>query len=495
LQPGCEEVSVRFPSSNVLAGCRGGRVSFVATTLAAGALAAGVAESLFAAPVAPAPLARDEEFVIRFSGTPSIRKVLGGGIRLATPPASGVPSPRGTFVAGRPMIDPANGRSVVVRPEAVREYFQIVEGLFRADAAAAAERLLDKVERTGKLELLAQVDQGLRTALGPLVGTRLDDPDVWAIIPSQLADTTADDDDPLTLDPGDSPLEPLRTRVAGDDARWRAYLVDGDINAFAELSQNSEFERFFHPVDASTGVSESTSVLRQREHRRVLMRRTKNLVSFLPEVPSRADLSDAGYAAGTAFNVAVNGSLRGIAKDIRPFGGGVVRIVRGLATLDVAPDTGDGGTFLGGLSSTATGPAAPPRVVNQTPPNGESFIDPTTDWEDPDNQFTVPIPQRRYFVYRLRFDRPLDPRTVNASTITVRKVASLDAFGNETPVNVPVAAGVFLLQKRLGEILVEVTPETNLDPQSRYGLVVSGDVKSLDGTKMGADYVSGAISR
>ncbi len=486
---------MRFPSARTVAVTRRGRISFVATTLVAGALAAGVAESLFAAPAAPAPLARDEEFVIRFSGTPSIRRVLDGGIRLATPPASGVPSPRGTFVAGRPMLDPANGRSVVVRPEAVREYFQIVEGLGRADAATAAGRLLDKVERTGKLDLLANIDTALRTTLGPLAGTRLDDPNVFAIFPSQLADFTADDDDPLTLDAGDSPLEPLRTRIAGDDARWRAYLVDGDINAFSELSQNSEFERFFHAVETSTGTAESSSVLRRREHRRVLMRRTRNLVSFLPEVPSRADLSDAGYAAGTAFNVAVNGSLRGIAKDIRPFSGGVMRFVRGLATLDVAPDTGDGGTFLGGLSSTATGPAAPPRVVNQTPPNGESFIDPTTDWEDPDNQFTVPIPQRRYFVLRLRFDRPLDPRTVNASTITIVKRASLDAVGNETPVNVPVAAGVFLLQKRLGDVLVEVTPETNLDPQSRYEIVVSGDVKGLDGTKMGTGYVAGCLTR
>lgn len=468
---------------------------FVAATLAAGAAAAAVADGLFAAPAAPGPLARDEEFVIRFTGTANLRKIQSGGIALATPPASGQRSPRGTFVLGRQLIDPATGRAVVVRPEAVREYFQLVKGLDRTDAQTAAERVLEKVERTGKLDLLDQIDVALRTTLGALAGTRLDDPGVFAIYPSQLVDTTDDNDDPLTLDPGDSPLEAYRTRIAGDDARWRAYLVDGDINAFSTLEQNPEFERFFRPVDPATGNRDSTTVLRRREYRRPLMRRTKNLVSFLPEVPSRPDLTDCGYSAGTPFNVAVNGSLRAGAKDIRPLRGGVLKLIRGLATLDVVPDSGDGGLFLGAVASSGTAVSAPPRVINQTPPNGESFVDPTTDWEEPDNQFIVPIPQRRPFEVRLRFDRPLDPRTVNESTFTITKKAVISGLGVETPVNVPLAVGVFLAQKRLGEVLVEITPATNLDPSSRYEVAVSGAVKSLDGTPMGAGFVTSVQAR
>ena len=76
-----------------------------------------------------------------------------------------------------------------------------------------------------------------------------------------------------------------------------------------------------------------------------------------------------------------------------------------------------------------------PRVINQTPPNGEAFIDSTTDWEDPDNQFTVLLPARRTFTVRLRFAQPLDPRSVSPATFTMTKTAQIDAAGVETAVS------------------------------------------------------------
>jgi len=90
----------------------------------------------------------------------------------------------------------------------------------------------------------------------------------------------------------------------------------------------------------------------------------------------------------------------------------------------------------------------------------------------------------------VRFSRPLDPRTADAAHFSVRKVGSLDGVGNETPVDEPVAVGVFLAQRRTGEILVEITPWQNPDPQSRYELRVEADVLGLDGTPLGTPFVS-----
>jgi hypothetical protein len=385
---------------------------------------------------------------------------------------SEVSGPRGTFVSGRPLVDPSTAQQVVVRPEALREYFVLSQGLSVADADVEAARVLARVERTGRLDLLDEIDAGLRQMFGPTAGTRLDDPAVNAFYPP-----------PGAADPEDAALRRL---VAGDDVLWRSYLADGDVSAFSTLSGNPSMERFYHPVDPETGVPSRASLLRQREHRRVLMRRSRTSVTFLPDVPMRADLTDAAYTAGATYELSVSRRFGGGARDCVTESAGVVRFLRRVASFLVADDTGDGGLFLGGAQpTTTTGTPNPPRVVNVTPPAGETFIDRTTDWEDPDNQFTVPLPARRLFVIRVRFSRPLDPRTVDAAHFTLTKTAVFDALGNETPVNVPVSIGPWLSQRRTGEVLVEITPFANLDPQSRYRLEVLGTVKGLDGTELG----------
>jgi hypothetical protein len=123
-----------------------------------------------------------------------------------------------------------------------------------------------------------------------------------------------------------------------------------------------------------------------------------------------------------------------------------------------------------------------------TPPPGESFVDPTTDWEDPDDQFTVPVAARRKFVIRLRFARPLDPRTVDEAHFTLTKTATYDAAGNETATSVPAQVGVRLFQLRMGEVVVEMQPVRDLDPQSKYRLDVLGTVRGLDGTPLSAAF-------
>jgi hypothetical protein len=445
----------------------------LAAPLAAGGLLAAWGEHVFAAPSPPAPLARDEAFVVRLARPTSLFAFVDAA-RLA---ARGGVEPNGLFVSGRPLLDRATGRQVVVRPEALREYYEIVRGLSREDADIAAAKVLSRVEKTGNVSLLEPVDAALRQMFGPTAGTRLDDPAVLAFVPPYGVTDAAG--------------AALRTVVAGDDTLWHAYVF-GDINAFETLATNPGYERFVHPIDPATGVPSAESVLRQREHRRVLMRRDRTSVTFLPDVPMRASLTDAAYLAGTTYELSVARRYGAGAMSLTPERGGVVRFVHRLATFTVAGDPGDGGPFLGGLQDASTGTSVgatvAPRVVNMTPPPGESFVDPTTDWEDPDDEYLVPVAARRMFVIRLRFARPLDPRTVDEAHFTLTKTATYDAAGNETAISVPAAIGVTLFQLRMGEVVVDVQPVRSLDPQSKYRLDVLGTVRGLDGTPMGAAF-------
>src|SRR5262245_1028569 len=433
------------------------------------------ADRLLAADPVPAAIARDESFVVRLT-RPASLAAFEKGAYFATYGGTGNERALGTWVSGRPLIDPASGREVVVRPEALREYYATLGGRTIAEADAESARVLARAERTGDLDQLNAIHTELKLIFGESAGARLDEPGVTAFCPR--------------FGVTEYPATALRRLIAGDDELWKSYLINGDLGAFATLAADASIERFQHPIDMETGMPSASSLLRQREHRRVLMRRTRTAVTFLPQIPMRADLADAAYAAGATYELSLTKRFAGGVRDVLTEGGQVAKFVRRVAGLRVGDDSGDGGAFLGGVrTAPAGGTPDPPRIVNITPPDGESFIDPTTDWEDPDNQFTTPIPSRRSFVVRLRFSRPLDPRTVDAAHVTLKKTATLDSVGNETPVSVPVATGVWLSQSRMGEVLVEVTPFTNLDPQSKYAVEVLGTVKALDGTPLGETVV------
>jgi hypothetical protein len=149
---------------------------------------------------------------------------------------------------------------------------------------------------------------------------------------------------------------------------------------------------------------------------------------------------------------------------------------------------GNGGLFLGGTPWTGGLEVEPARIVNMTPPDGEDTIDPSTDWENPDNQYLVSIPQRKPFVVRLRFSRPLDPRTVDAAHFTVTKTGVVDFGGNVTSVNIPLAVSVTLTQTRMGEILVTMQPIGKPDPSAVYHVGVSETVRALDGRPLATGF-------
>lgn len=376
----------------------------------------------------------------------------------------------GDLVRGEPLVDAETGRRVVIRPEAVREYFQFVKQLDRQQARRKAERLIRRVERSGRLRLLDRLDRRLGEHLD-LAGhsaLRLDDPDVDATFPATAVPELRPLDDPHTR------LLTYRRAIAGHDDLWRNHL-DGDFTAFPELAANPDYERFFHPIDPETSVPSANSVLRDREHRRMLVRRSARRVTFLPRLPVRADLSDAGLVPGAEYALDVQRPLRGARRLLSALGG-AARLARdGRATLSVSSDTPLAG------AGPASLPVAP-RVVNVTPPDGEELVPVATDWEDPDDHNVVAPSAGSRFVVRLRFADALDPRTVHEGSFRLARVARDVGTPDETVVFEPVECEVRLVQSRLGQVRVELLPVLGaLDGGSRYELRVGMTVRALDG--------------
>jgi hypothetical protein len=429
----------------------------------------------------------DEEIAILFNSAVFPSSVGPDTILIRTGATQGEQA-NGRFVVGRFMYDRASQRRVVIRPEAVREYYQLVKGYSREDAQRLAERTIDRIEKNGQFSTLRKIDRALQDFFGPTygAGTRLDDETVFAPYPAPL-------------NPGDS-LLPYRERIAGDDALWQDYLVNANYDAFAQLGQNPEYERFYHRVDSATGVADAQSVLRSRTYRQVLIDRRKGTrVMFVPEIPIRADLTDTGYKTGSPYSIVIPASQPGVFNTVLTLRGHrplLQNDQRDYSTYftTLTGNVNSSGLFLDNEARTGLATLQKPRVINQTPPNGETFIDPTTDWEDPDNQGTTPVSARKTFTIRLRFAQPLDPRTVSPTNFTVRKTRNNPGTPNESSVDIPVAVGTFLNQHRLGIVEVEITPATNLDPNGEYEVAVKGLVKSLGGELLNLDYKSTFIT-
>lgn len=429
----------------------------------------------------------DEEVTIRFKSE-LLKSSVGPDTILFRTGSGNSNQARGTYVTGKFMYDKSTQRRVVIRPEALREYYELIKGFSRVDAERKTDRAIDRMERTGRIRLLDKVDRGLVQFFGPSygAGTRLDDDGILSTYPPQLAE-------------GDS-LAPYRERIAGDDALYEDYLVNGNVDAFNQLAENPEYERFYHTVDPGTGVPDDDSVLRLREYRKVLInRRNERRVMFIPQIPIRADLDDSGLVPGQSYSIIIPASTPGVFNTVltkkgrRPL---LQADGKDFSTLfTTVPGTVNSSTlYLGGEARSGVASLQKPRVICVTPPNGESFVDATTDWENPDNQFDVPLQARRTFTVRVRFAQPVDPRSVSPSNFQINKTKTNPGQPDEEtlePPGIPVAVGTFLSQVRPGIVEVEVTPATNLDPFSQYTLTVRGNVRTLGALADGSPSILG----
>ncbi|HEU4396109.1 MAG TPA: Ig-like domain-containing protein, partial [Planctomycetota bacterium] len=167
--------------------------------------------------------------------------------------------------------------------------------------------------------------------------------------------------------------------------------------------------------------------------RRLLFNRAKkHIVTFVPEIPTRAALDDTGFTPGSTYTVAIPGypatntleNLNGaqlLSPNSRVF----------TSTFTCVPTTA-GNLFLGAES------AGPPRVIHTDPFNGTGNI-----------AVTTPI--------NIRFSHPLDPRTVTPDKFKVELISVAPPYPQ-------ISCSVFLAQQRLGKIEVILTPVNPLPP-------------------------------
>jgi hypothetical protein len=187
-------------------------------------------------------------------------------------------------------------------------------------------------------------------------------------------------------------------------------------------------------------------------------RAIRDVVSFLPDVPTRAALDDTGYAAASTYTVAVpafpsTNTLENLSGDplLAPDG----RVFT--STFTTVPSLAPA-LFLGSESS------GPPRVINSAPFNGESQVD---------------VLSR----IAIRFSQPLDPRTVIASEFRVEAINP-----NGSVVALPVST--FLGQQRLGAVEVTLTPLGPLPGDRTIRVIVGSGIEDLTGNALTTSTIS-----
>lgn len=183
--------------------------------------------------------------------------------------------------------------------------------------------------------------------------------------------------------------------------------------------------------------------------RRMLFDRSrKRKVTFVPDVPSLPDLSDAGFEPGTAYTVTLpvhparNTVVSARREPLSPGPDGEIAAAFTTAALD------DEAALLGG------GAEGPFQLVNSKPVNCGGGIH---------------ADQR----IMLRFSRPLDPRTVVTDHLKLR-IASVPGYPE-------IPCSLFLRQTRIGLAEVVMTPLQDLPANAWFEVTATAGVRDLAG--------------
>jgi hypothetical protein len=169
--------------------------------------------------------------------------------------------------------------------------------------------------------------------------------------------------------------------------------------------------------------------------RRVLFdRRRGNVLTFVPDLPWRPDLSDSGLTPGAAYEVSVRGTG--------------FRSTFAVVPAD-SPEPFAGETF-----------SSPWSVVQTDPWNGSSILSADAS-------------------FRLRFPCPLDPGTVLPGAVGLR-IASVPG----RPVR---GAGLQLRQSVLGPVEIILTPHQDLAPNQIYLVTLGTEVRDFGGRSVLGD--------
>lgn len=462
------------------------RVACTAVCVAAGGVA--IADPRNGAPEVLLRIASDEPLTVRLLASVPKARVGSESFRI-TRDSDGEPA-RGRYVAGTFTIDRDNDRAAVVDPEGYIQAVQAVRGIDRDAAKRLVDRMLARYAQTGRRRDLGQLidvmhDLDASVQDGPVYQPLIVVDDAYRR-PSTLAQVSAEDSDSRRA---------LRKAQSGDDALWERYLLQGDLSAFVELSIDPNVPRFHHAVDPFTGDLRAESDFRRRETRRSLITndRTGRVFTFVPDVPETPQLADAAFASNERYTA----TFAGLPASTRALltASGFCAAIRGRsAHLETTfPDhqipANYGLPVPDPVFRVSELTMASLAITDVTPPNGERLVDPSTDWESPDNRYLVPASERKPFVARVRFNQPLDPRTVTPNTFNLTMTRALIGTANERMGSIAVPCDVRLHQTRLGEVEVEIAPRVALDPSAEFEIRVRNLVRALSGRQVNTDSI------
>jgi hypothetical protein len=258
-------------------------------------------------------------------------------------------------------------------------------------------------------------------------------------------------------------IAPYGTFIRGvfmvDPATGNRVVVDPDQatpNLLNRVEQTGDLSRIPDFMRIDLGNDEPRA---SNGRRRPLFDKSRQgVITFVPEIPTRAALDDTGYTAGSTYTVVVPGypstntleNLDGdqlLSPNNRVF----------TSTFTIVPSSAPS-LFLGSES------AGIPRVIHSSPYNGDDEI-PVTD--------TVAI----------RFSQPLDPRTVLPTAFKVEMVS--------VPAPYPVVpVSVFLAQQRLDKVEVILTPINPMPPDAAIRVSIDATIEDLLGQALAPTQIS-----
>lgn len=454
----------------------------LALSVCGGAYAAGAA--LAPAQASPdLPLAgpfNDQDLVFTFRNRKASWHALKGGIHVT---GGETGAARGNFVRGTLLRYQRSDQVVTIDPGVLKDHLEVVRGFDALKADRVAERMIGRVERSGNTRLFEAVERELRSTYE---STRFNG--LGMLIRDEDHDGRFPPSDDGTND--QSPAQRrLRDKLCGDDDVWRAHLA-GDLTAFPTLVEGAA-DRFRPAPGALPDANgHRPSVFEMREHRRVLVRRGARTVTFLAEVPERDDLSDAAFLPGATSEIGyVPVVSNGLRKVSDAFGRKLSAARPGFGFVLPAEPRFIQTECVTSVQDKSPASQLRPVVLDVTPPDGETDVDPTIDWESPDDVFTTPMAQRARFRVRMRFQHPLDPRRIDPTTFRITLVTRNVGTDQEVAVFEPVTLeSVALRQSRLGDVTVEITPEHTLDLGAEYSARALGIVRGLNGELLSVDY-------
>jgi hypothetical protein len=221
---------------------------------------------------------------------------------------------------------------------------------------------------------------------------------------------------------------------------------NGDLSGIADISKGR--------IDL--GYSEPPG---HNGNRRPLFDRSRrSVVTFVPEIPTRAALDDTGFTPGASYNVVVPGYPS--TDTLENMNGAQLLSINNrvfTSSFKVLPATSPL-LFIGAES------AGIPRVVHSGPFNGTQGVPVTS---------TIAI----------RFDQPLDPRTVLPIAFKVERIDVAAPYPT-----IPVS--VFLAQQRLGKVEVILTPINPMPANATIRVTLGAVIQNLLGDPLNPSVIS-----